>query len=65
MFSIKAELKPAAGAEHDDWSLRLVNLVSGALPDHAETINKAINEVCSGMLDMKPRDPIEGTLISS
>jgi len=62
----KAEFKPVAGAEHDDWSVRLINLISGALPDQrsAETCLEAINAVCSGMLDMKPADPIEGMLIS-
>jgi hypothetical protein len=62
----EGKLKGLAGAEHDDWNLRLINLVAGALPDQrdAKTINKAINDVCSGMLDMKPRDPIEGILIA-
>ena len=38
-----------------------------ALPDqrNAETIIKAINEICSGMLDIKPRDPIEGIPIAN
>ena len=62
----KGELKPVTGSEHDDWSLRLVNLVAAALPDqrNADTVSKAINEVCAGMLDMKPADPVEGILIS-
>jgi hypothetical protein len=56
------ELKPLTGADHDDWSLRLVNVLSGALPGHGNT--DAINAASSGMLDMEPTDPIEGMLIA-
>jgi hypothetical protein len=46
----------------NDWSLRLMNVLSGALPGHGNT--DAINAASSGMLDMKPTDPIEGMLIA-
>ena len=62
----KGEIKALTGANHDDWSLRLVNVVHDALPDHgdADALRGAINAACSGMLDMKPTDPVEGILIS-
>jgi hypothetical protein len=58
----KGELKPLTGADHDDWSLRLVNVLSGALPGDGNC--DAISAAGSGMLDMKPTDPIEGMLIA-
>ncbi len=54
----KGEFKALTGAAHDDWSLRLMNVLRGALPDNTDAISAA----SSGMLDMKPTDPIEGML---
>jgi hypothetical protein len=58
----RGEFRALTGADHDDWSLRLMNVLSGALPGHGNT--DAINAASSGMLDMKPTDPIEGMLIA-
>jgi hypothetical protein len=58
----KGELKPLTGADHDDWSLRLMNVLRGALSGDGNT--DAIGAASSGMLDMKPTDPIEGMLIA-
>jgi hypothetical protein len=55
----KAELKPVAGAGHETGASAWSILFSGALPGQRN------NEVCSGMLDMKPRDPSEGILIAN
>jgi hypothetical protein len=63
----KGEIKALTGADHDDWSLRLVNVVHDALPDHgdADALRGAINAACSGMLDMKPTDPVRRSRLSS
>ena len=58
----KGELKALTGADHDDWSLRVMNVVGGALPGDGNS--DAISAASSGMLDMKPTDPIEGMLIA-
>jgi hypothetical protein len=58
----KGELKALTGADHDDWSLRVVNVLRGALPSDGNS--DAISAASSGMLDMKPTDPIEGMLIA-
>jgi hypothetical protein len=55
------EMKDVAGADHDEWNIRQVNLVLAALP--GEWDNKDSTAVVSGMVDMKPADPIEGLLI--
>jgi hypothetical protein len=47
---------------HDNWSLRVMNVLRGALPGDGHT--DAISAASSGMLDMKPIDPIEGMLIA-
>jgi hypothetical protein len=56
----KGAFKALTGADRDDWSLRLMNVLSRALPGDGNT--DAISAACSGMLDMKPADPIEGML---
>jgi hypothetical protein len=58
----KGEFKALTGADHDDWSLRVMNVLRGALPGDGHT--DAISAASSGMLDMKPIDPIEGMLIA-
>ena len=54
-------MKDVAGADHDEWNIRQVNLVFAALP--GEWDDKDSTAVVSGMVDMKPADPIEGLLI--
>jgi hypothetical protein len=58
----KGEFKALTGADHDDWSLRVMNVLRGALPGDGNS--DAISAAGSGMLDMKPADPIEGMLIA-
>jgi hypothetical protein len=57
----RGEMKGIAGANHDEWNIRQVNLVLAALP--GEWDNRDSTAVVSGMVDMKPADPIEGLLI--
>jgi hypothetical protein len=57
----KGEMKDVAGADHDEWNIRQVNLVFAALP--GEWDDKDSTAVVSGMADMKPTDPVEGILI--
>jgi hypothetical protein len=57
----RGEMKDVAGADHDEWNIRQVNLVFAALP--GEWDDKDSTAVVSGMVDMKPADPIEGLLI--
>jgi hypothetical protein len=58
----KGTMKVIAGAEHDEWNLRQANLVLSALPGKRD--NEANAAIVSGMVDMKPTDPVEGILIS-
>ncbi len=63
----KGKIKPLTGADHDDWSHRLVNLLRGALPQpatNAAADGDGFGAVCAGMLDIKPADPVEGMLIA-
>jgi hypothetical protein len=57
----RGEMKDVAGADHDEWNIRQVNLVFAALP--GEWDDRDSTAVVSGMVDMKPADPIEGLLI--
>jgi hypothetical protein len=57
----RGEMRDIAGADHDEWNIRQVNLVLAALP--GEWDDKACTAVVSGMADMKPADPVEGILI--
>ena len=57
----RGEMKGIAGANHDEWNIRQVNLVLAALP--GEWDDKDSTAVVSGMADMKPTDPVEGILI--
>jgi hypothetical protein len=63
----KGNLKAIGGAEHDDWNNWLASATAAALPvnqnDEANA-TKATVAAYSGMIDMKPADPIEGILIS-
>ena len=63
----KGNLKAIGGAEHDDWNNWLAAATSGALPvnrNDEESACQATVAVYSGMIDLKPADPIEGILIS-
>ena len=63
----KGNLKSICGADHDDWNDRLAVSTAGALPVDQRDENaatKAITAVYSGMIDLKPADPVEGILIS-
>jgi hypothetical protein len=57
----RGEMKDVAGADHDEWNIRQVNLVFAALP--GEWDDKDSTAVVSGMVDMEPADPVEGILI--
>src|SRR5262249_3975166 len=56
-----AEFKALGGAEHDEWNQWLSSRTSMALP--MEDF-KAMHAVISGVVDIKPADPIEGIIIS-
>ena len=56
-----AEFKAVGGAEHDEWNQWLASRTSMALP--MDDI-QAMHAVISGMVDIKPADPIEGIIIS-
>jgi hypothetical protein len=60
----KAEFKALGGAEHDEWNKWLVSRTSMALPMNPMDDIQAAYAVVSGMVDMKPADPVEGILIS-
>jgi hypothetical protein len=64
----KGHLKAIGGAEYDAWNSWLMSSTSSALPDvnlndeHSATV--ASVAVVSGMIDMKPADPVEGIIIA-
>lgn len=63
----KGTRKAIGGAAHDEWNDLLVSRVSLALPinqNDEALATRATTAVCSGMIDMKPSDPIEGILIA-
>jgi len=62
----KAELKRLGGSQSDKWNLRLVNLVTNALPTQSdkEAALVATSAICQGTADIAPNDPIEGILIA-
>jgi hypothetical protein len=57
----KGEWKVLAGADHDEWNIRQASLIRSALP--GEPDNKDLTAIMSGIVDMKPADPVEGVLI--
>ncbi len=63
----KGKLKSLGGSEHDQWNDWLASTIAGALPidqtDEAVATQATVASF-SGMIDMKPADPIEGILIS-
>jgi hypothetical protein len=63
----KGEFKMVGGSLADDWNMRLLNGVGGALPvQHSDIYasNEAITAIGQAMIDMKPADPTEGMLIA-
>jgi hypothetical protein len=63
----KGEHKDLGGSRADEWNMRLLNLVSGALPiNHANlpASTHALTAILQGTVDIKPADPIEGMLIA-
>ena len=63
----KGKFKRLGGSLADDWNMRLVNLVAGALPidqSNSEENNKASTAVFGAMVDIAPTDPIEGILVA-
>jgi hypothetical protein len=63
----KGKLRAVGGAVRDEWNVRLLTLVGSALPVNQAAGNTEADEAAtaalSGMVDMKPADPIEGVLI--
>ena len=63
----KGHRKEIGGADYDDWNDWLALTTSLALPvdqnDETDAV-RATTAVYSGMIDLKPADPIEGILIS-
>jgi hypothetical protein len=63
----KGERKALGGGLRDQWNDRLTHLVITALPinqQNTEAVSEVGTGAVSGMVDMKPADPIEGVLIS-
>jgi hypothetical protein len=58
----RGTMRNIAGADHDEWNLRQLNLVLSAMPGRRN--NEANAAIVAGMVDMKPTDPVEGILIS-
>src|SRR4051812_4025185 len=63
----KGEHKDLGGSRADQWNMRLLNLVSGALPIDQANVRAstdALTAILQGTADIKPADPIEGMLIA-
>jgi len=63
----RGNLKALGGAQYDDWNNWLASRTSLALPVNQKDDDRATEAtvaVYSGMIDLKPADPIEGILIS-
>jgi hypothetical protein len=63
----KGELKKLGGSQSDKWNLRLVGLVTNALPithSDKEAALVATSAICQATADIAPDDPIEGILIA-
>ena len=62
----EGKLKAVGGAVRDEWNVRLLSVVGSALPVNqaaGDAADVAATAALSGMVDMKPADPIEGVLI--
>jgi hypothetical protein len=67
METPKGKLKPIGGAQYDAWNSWLASSTSSAVPvnlNDAHRATEATVAVVSGMVDMKPADPVEGILIA-
>jgi hypothetical protein len=63
----QGNLKALGGGQYDDWNNWLASRTSEALPVNQKDDDRATEAtvaVYSGMIDLKPADPIEGILIS-
>jgi len=63
----KGERKAVGGGLRDHWNDRLATFVIRALPvnqQNTDAVSEAGSAAISGMVDMKPADPIEGILIA-
>jgi hypothetical protein len=60
----KGDFKALGGAEHDEWNKWLASKTLMAVPANRKNETQATVAVASGMVDMKPADPIEGILNS-
>jgi hypothetical protein len=64
----KGKLKALGGSIRDEWNARLSNLVASALPvnqtDNSNEPDEAATAALSGMVDIKPTDPVEGMLVA-
>src|SRR5215469_16311790 len=63
----QGNLKALSGGQYDDWNNWLASRTSEALPVNQKDDDRATEAtvaVWSGMIDLKPADPIEGILIS-
>jgi hypothetical protein len=63
----KGDLKALGGAKYDDWNNWLAAATAEALPvnpNDEASATLATVAVYSGMIDLKPADPLEGLLIS-
>jgi hypothetical protein len=64
--SPKGKRRALGGATRDEWNDRLTTIVAAALPinqQNTAVCSEAATAVLSGMLDIKPSDPIEGVLV--
>jgi hypothetical protein len=63
----KGDMKALGGAKNDDWNIWLGSATAAALPvnqnDEASAARATV-AAYSGMIDMKPDDPVEGILVS-
>jgi hypothetical protein len=63
----EGKLKSLGGGKADEWNNRLSNLTIGALPiaysKDKDAITEASLAVSYGVMDLAPKDPIEGILI--
>jgi hypothetical protein len=57
--------KQLGGGQNDDWNNRLANRVLNALPGlkNPEAQYSAANATFAGLIDMNPRNPMEGMII--
>jgi hypothetical protein len=63
----KGECKALGGADHDEWNNHLGTATVAALPINQQNEDEArlaTTAVSSGVIDLKPADPIEGIIIS-